>query len=823
MKILKHLLMLVLGIVVSVGGATFVEASTYLNTASGVEFSQVVEDFIVTPGETVKIKLPVKAIGNYINNPKIKVNTEDMPYSVSNITYDDGYGNSTGITTGSSSYIYFDLKLKETASIGKYKLNVSVEFYGYDGNTYEQVLVEKPLPVTYIQVDTEKEPAQLTVDNVSMKNGIRGSETTLTFLIKNEGELNTRNTYFSISGYEEAGIIPAYSKLNQEVGKDGILAPSGSYHVNLPIKVSTLATSGNKTLTVNFTYKDVDGKSYSDSSKVYVNIEENQQAPKIEIESVKFASELKAGDKFNLVVTLKNGGKTSANNIKVQIDGLGIHSFLEDYTSGYVGGKEIESSSKSDVRIPLIVSKEAASGLKKLDIKVAYTDKEGVEYLTTTSAYLDVTTAEGVTVDGRPNIIISNVGQSPNIPNAGARVDVSFNIENKSKVDISEVKVSVTNLSTNNFSPVNLEPYIYIEKVSGGQKSRVTIPLEISNTIPEGMSNLDVKLEYKDSSGREFTDMTTLYVLDIENNVGASKPKLLISNFSTDIEELRAGNVFTFNYEIKNTHSNIHANNIKITVSQNENIFSVTNGSNTSYVSRIPAGEVSQNSIELKVKSDAVTKAYPVDIMIEYEYDGAEVNPTTGQVGETVKETINLQAIENTRPVVDSVMLGYGDIPYVNQPSPLMFVFYNMGKSPLNNVRVTLEGDFTLSSGEMYFVGNVMSGSSEYIELEAIPSMEGMAKGNIVVTFEDSNGDEVSIKKEFESMTQTESIPVFNPDMGNGMEIPMEIPTKKAIVSLWLFIIIQVVIFVVSIFLVKKIAIQLHRRKLRKKEETETL
>lgn len=798
-------------------------ANTYINTATSVEYATNIEDIIVTPGETKHVKLPVKAVGYIINNPKIIVDTDNMPYVISNIKVTDGTSESIYIATSGSSYIEFDLRLKETASIGRYKINISAEFQGMDGNTFENVIVKKDFPTITAVVETEKEPAQLTIDNITLPSAIKGNQTELSFIIKNEGEISTRNTYYSIDGYEAAGIIPAYSKLTQEAGTDGRIEGNGFVHVKLPVDVDNKAIAGKKTLTVNFTYKDVDGTPYQDSVKIYVNVEENENAPKIEIESVKFASELKAGDKFNLVVTLRNAGETDASSIKLNLDGLGVSSFIQNYTTPEIQGGEIASKGKLDVKVPLIVSKEATPGLKKIDIRVDYQDSGKVSYATTTTAYLDVSAADGVTADGKPNIVINNVSQSPNVPHAGARVDISFDIENKSKIDISEMKISVTNLSSTNFSPVNLEPYQYIDKIAGGKKARVTIPLNISNMIQEGMSNIEVKLDYKDATGGESIETTTLYVLDIENNVGASKPKLLISNFSTDVEDLKAGSVFTFKYELKNTHANINANNIKITVSQQENVFSVTKGSNTSYVNRIPAGEVVENTIELKVKSDAVTKAYPIDIVIEYEYDGAEINPTTGQVGETVKETINLLAIENTRPELDGINVNYGEMPTINQATPLSFVFYNMGKSPLNNVSALVEGDYTLSTGSKFFIGNVQPGYSEYAEMEVIPNVEGQAKGAIVISFEDSNGEEVTIREEFESMVQGEFIPDFNDNMGGGFDVPVVVESKKEIVAPWIFILIQVAILIIFIPVTRKVVLSLYRKKLKKREESEMI
>ena len=119
----------------------------------------------------------------------------------------------------------------------------------------------------------------------------------------------------------------------------------------------------------------------------------------------------------------------------------------------------------------------------------------------------------------------------------------------------------------------------------------------------------------------------------------------------------------------------------------------------------------------------------------------------------------------------------------------------------------------------MYYIGNVQSGASEYVEMEIIPMIEGTAKGTLVISFEDSNGEEVKVNKEFEAEVQGEFIPEI-PEGGMG-EFPMEEQAKKPILPAWLFIIIQIGIIAIGIPVTRKILLSLHLRKLRKKEDME--
>lgn len=681
--------------------------TAYKISAAGLTTVDVVLDgntvnIVGVPGETVHATIPVKAIGSTVYSPRITVDSTDMPFIVEKIDYTVGnYEGSTApnyIPDFTTTIIELDLRINETATIMNKPLIIKIEGTYRDEMADSDNPVSSTIPNINFVINKEKDPAQLTINDIVCKNAIIGGETKLSFTIKNEGEITAHNTYYSITNadFDAAGIIPGYTKLKQAAAIDGELAPGESTKVILPISISPTATEGNKTLTINLEYKNRDGVALTTACPINIKVKEDSEAPKIEIESTQFASELTPGDEFTLVATLRNIGLAQAKEIEVTVGNLGVESFIPNYTKDKIAVGDLTYEEKVDVKIPLIVSKDAAKGLKEVPITIDYKDNTGIASTTATKIYIEVVKAEDDTI---------------------------------------------------------------------------------------------------------------------------SKPKLIISNFTTGDEELRAGSTFDFRFDIKNTHTKTTAKNIKVTVAQAENIFSVAEGSNSFYITKIPAGEVVENILKLKVKADAVTKAYPLEITMEYEYDGAIANPTTGEIGETVKETITLQAVENARAVVNNIFVGAYDLPTVNQPAALTFEFYNMGKSTLSNVYATVEGDFTLSTGNMYFMGNFEAGASDYPELEVISNIEGLAKGTLVVTFEDSNGDEVKVSKEFEATVQGEMMPNMSEEVMGGENSVIMDTAKKAILPTWLFIVMQIAILIIGVLSSRKVKLSLYRRKLSKEEE----
>jgi len=785
--------------------------------AQSVVFSEENVNLVVKPGVTNHIRLPIKAVGGMIEQADASITDKKdaSPYTFTKATLTSGINDvlTDYILTTTTTYVDFDVAVKETAGIGVYPISLLVTGKEFSFSEGVYVLYELALDFN-LSILEEKTPVQLTINKVTCKNPLLGATTELSFVVKNEGEITARNVYFNLN-YDGTGITKNYTVKDIKVGD---LASGNEKTITLPINILPSASVGEKTIIANFKYKNLDGEPLTDSYNIDFDVEKNENSPDLYIESVKYQGELILGGEFVLVATLSNLGASDSKEVYVSVDesNIGKEGFIKKYYTD-IWVPNIKKGSRREVEIPLMVSKGATGGIKDLKINITYKDESGLFFTKTEIVYPEVL---GVDAAEDPNILISGVQQYPTQPVAGEKLEISFDVENKSKVAITELRISTDALTTNNFIPVKSDPYQYIERLEGGAKIRVTIPFIVSDTIPEGVNNLGIKYNYAGSPSGE--KIENIPIRGVINDAGSSsKPKLIVSSYTADTEELRAGSIFNFTFDLYNTNSSVAAQNITVTVTQADNVFTVTQGSNSFFINKIAAGETVSNTLELKVKSDASTKAYPLKITIEYEYDGAKPNPTTGEIGETKVEELNLQAVENSRPVIDYVnVYSFDGQVIVSNPAMLSFEFYNMGKSPLNNVIATVEGDFTASAGSMYFIGNVAEGASAYAEFEVIPNMEGLAKGVVKITFEDSNGEEVSFIKEFE--TNVMGAQVFDPGMGDGgvdvfnPSVPL---AKKPIIPMWLFIIIQVIIFIIFIPITKKIIVNAYKAKLRKKEE----
>ncbi len=788
--------------------------------ATGIMVNETIkeDDLILVPGKVKHMRIPIRAMNGFLRDATVAVSaSEGAPFSFSVPQLTDINRNPLSyLSDYGTTYVDFDVDVKETAGIGSWSIDIEVSSPEDEGTV--SLKLQKPVKV---QVLKPLAKAQITMGNINVSQAIIGEEAKISFVMRNEGEITARNTYYSLVYDGAPGVVPKYTTKRIKVGD---LKPGEFHSVELPIGILTTAEPGLKSVMAKFEYVDVDGNPGSDSSEIYFDINKNENAPELVVDSISYEGTFKPGENVIVKLKLRNYGNRLADDVSVKLDDAtsGEDGFYKNYFTDSVLVGSVGADKILEAKLPLTISKKATGGNKKLNLIVDYVDEKGNKYALNVNVYPEVI-GKPEEVNEETILVLNNVSQSPESPAAGQSVTVSFDLQNKSKSDVTEIKLALQGLDGTTFIPKNSDPYIYIDKIEAGKTKRISVPLDLADTIPGGMNNLTVKYSYAENAAG---DTVIIPVRNIQNDLGsASMPKLIISKYAADVEELRAGSTFNFTFDIHNTNGSVAAKNITITLKQAENIFSVTQGSNSFFINKIAPGETVQQTVEMKVKSDASTKAYELEVIIEYEYDGIKPNPETGEIGVGRTEKLNLQVVENSRPVVDYVnVYSWDGQVTVGNPATLSFEFYNMGKSPLNNVVATVEGDFTKADGNMFFLGTVEAGRSGYSEFDVIPGVEGLAKGTLMITFEDSNGDTLNFTKEFEATVT--SATTFDPNMPGGdgsvdvfnPEVPA---AKEPILKLWVFIIIQVVIFAAFIPITRKVIISIYKVKLRKKEQGE--
>lgn len=345
----------------------------------------------------------------------------------------------------------------------------------------------------------------------------------------------------------------------------------------------------------------------------------------------------------------------------------------------------------------------------------------------------------------------------------------------------------------------------FADKVTAGvKKVDFTVTYERGWGSAEGSSteSCDVSLYVNVTKGYEAAGETP------GGETTQTLPKLVVDSYSFSEEKIYAGETFTLTFTVRNTSNEEDTKSILVTMTNNADTGKLTpaEGSNTLYIDKLAKGESKTMTMSIATAPDTEAKAY--EIKLDFEYEGTKTRPATLAKGEssasipvTVMQKIRLKIDD---PTVDGEAME-------GESVPVYFSLYNMGRSPIYNCMVTVEGD-GLSLEDSFFQGTVAAGNSMRADLSVITATPGQIDGEIVISYEDALEEKMEERLPL-SLYVTEA---YNPDANGDMDDPgyidqptiggMDDPSSSG-TPVWIWIALGAVVaaaIVVAIILLKK-------------------
>ena len=199
-----------------------------------------------------------------------------------------------------------------------------------------------------------------------------------------------------------------------------------------------------------------------------------------------------------------------------------------------------------------------------------------------------------------------------------------------------------------------------------------------------------------------------------------------------------AGKDFPLSLTLTNTSAKTLCN-IKVTVQDSTGSVLPAEGSNSFFIRSIAPGASYGKLLPMTVGNDVTAGNSTIAVNMSYEDLDAHTF--------TSSDTITVPVTQEDRLVIDDILdpgwLMAGEQGY------LQIKYYNMGKTTLNNLRIAVSGDFTIDGDSSQYVGNMANGRSDYFSFNFFPNAEGECKGKAVFTYENAQGEEQVIEKEF--------------------------------------------------------------------------
>lgn len=345
----------------------------------------------------------------------------------------------------------------------------------------------------------------------------------------------------------------------------------------------------------------------------------------------------------------------------------------------------------------------------------------------------------------------------------------------------------------------------FADKVTAGvKKVDFTVTYERGWGSAEGSSteSCDVSLYVNVTKGYEAAGETP------GGETTQTLPKLVVDSYSFSEEKIYAGETFTLTFTVRNTSNEEDTKSILLTMTNNAETGKLTpaEGSNTLYIDKLAKGESKTLSMSLATAPDTEAKAY--ELKLDFDYEGTKTRPATLAKGAS-SASIPVTVLQKIRLKIDDPTVDGEAME--GESVPVYFSLYNMGRSPIYNCMVTVEGD-GLSLEDSIFQGTVAAGNSMRADLSVITATPGQIDGEIVISYEDALEEKMEERLPL-SIYVNEG---FNPDANGSMDDPgfIDQPTiggmddsSSSGTPVWIWIALGAVVaaaIVVAIILLKK-------------------
>ncbi|MBU9725848.1 COG1361 S-layer family protein [Diplocloster modestus] len=393
------------------------------------------------------------------------------------------------------------------------------------------------------------------------------------------------------------------------------------------------------------------------------------------------------------------------------------------------------------------------------------------------------------------NVMVGGTWQTP-VANAGGLVNVVLPLVNMAELSVTDVIVTPVISGDPAVWPFEIEKSSYTETLPilpgedcglgpNERRQEITWTLKTRKDAVNGYQPVTFQVQFKNPDESAGSASLVTYV-KVTGGTGAnsaqgtgSVPRVIISGFTTNPENVRAGESFDLTLHIRNTSKSTVVSNCEFDIQTTEETtssggtggtttsvsapaFLPTSGSSTIFVDKIAADSTKDVTINMTPRADLMQKPYAISVNMKYEDANAKEYTADASVSIPVKQEAKLDVSE-PEVMPESVEVG--------QQTNIMFSIYNTGKTILYNVSVKFQGD-SINGGEAY-LGNISPGATGNVDTMVNGIQATMDEGIVkaVITYEDDAGNAATLEKDI-TLYVTEPMAMDPGMMDPGMMDP---------------------------------------------------
>lgn len=463
----------------------------------------------------------------------------------------------------------------------------------------------------------------------------------------------------------------------------------------------------------------------------------------------------KAGEENTLIIPVENLHNNEARNVNVSLVVSDVDKFPFELGKmslqtgmGSIGG----NSSGNAIYFKMRVAPAAESKVYPIGVKIDYSSQTGMSGSASDTIYVKI-----VNDNQSPMLKLMGIQLENDQLESGECKTVELKIKNDGELMARNIDIKLAGFTANGLRLDQPLDTYSLEEFKGKEFKYIPFKIYADPSMESGSYPLDLTMKYKDEYSKDYSREAKVYItVEGAGSEGQNKkasPKLIVDDYSYGGDYTQAGEAFPLQLSFLNTSQGKDINNIKISLSFEENIFSPVNNSNSFFIDNIPASSSVQRIVILKPKVDAANKNYNITVDIDYE----DIKGTNY----TGKELIGIPVIQEVKLLVSEIEMPADS--FAGSPVAISIEYYNTGRSLIRNLMIHTEGDFRIKDGNVY-TGNLESGKSDYYDATVTPEKEGKLSGKIVFDYDDDIGKHYQIEKPFEiRVMKAQAPPMLNP------------------------------------------------------------
>ena len=514
-----------------------------------------------------------------------------------------------------------------------------------------------------------------------------------------------------------------------------------------------MAAAGKNDLTLVVEFTDTDGHTASCTESFTISVNEvNETESDIQFNITSAPnSPIMAGDTFNVSFTAIPVGAIGYEQGTVTVSGTGFT---------FAGALAEQNISFGTNGVSVLVDKTVPSGRQLVTFTVKF-NVEGKELTASKSINVDVIGNDDSEDIDESKDVASFELTGASIPEGKGRSELStklkMSFKNTTGFVAKNVKVRLSALGD-----IILTTYTdtaAVGDVDPDQTVNATFPIKFPEmTKPQHTVTAEVIF---DGPTGPVTESFNVYLQATEKKPeeeapesAALTPKVIVKNYSTDVEKVISGEEFTLSFVLENTSEEKDLRNMTVNVvpqsitssasgTSSGPVFSFIDGTSSFYTPILEKSSTREYSIKMKCSASAGAGSYPIQISFNFEYaDNGGYSSGNGEmdINMPVEQPIKFELLDWTPPT-ESGLDGV----------PISFQYFNKSRNPMNALTITCEGDFEMPQ---QFVGTVQGSNMDVFSGTIVP-VEGAKVGDtktaaLVFTFEDAAGSEQRIEETFD-------------------------------------------------------------------------